>query len=252
MRYRLSIPVACAAFLVVLSVAPRIASAQSRLDIFVTPIPDAPFSGVVNVQRTFVQPNGPVQALKTVREIGRDRQGRIYSESRTLEPLSFTGTPELISTHLYDPQSRISTMLDAGTKTFRSMTVNRPPPTQPPALIDASPSGTNLPQSQFAQREDLGVHEIDGLSAHGVRVTQTIPDSNGTGNVKVVDEYWYSEDLRINLIIRHNDPRTGTISMTVTNITRTDPDPARFQIPEDYKQPAPGCCSPRPNATGNR
>jgi hypothetical protein len=76
---------------------------------------------------------------------------------------------------------------------------------------------------------------MDGVSAHGVRETQIIPANTGGGReIQVTDEFWYSPDLRINLILRHNDPRTGSVTMTVTQITRTDPDPSRFQIPEGY------------------
>ena len=114
--------------------------------------------------------------------------------------------------------------------------MNRPPETTPPALLYASPTGTNLPTNPYLKEEDLGVHEIDGVSAHGVRETQIIPaNTSGAGReFQVTDEFWYSQDLRINLIIRHNDPRTGSVAMTVTHITRTDPDPSRFQIPEGY------------------
>ncbi len=238
MRGRFFLTVVCCTCLFFL--APSRASAQRGPDIFVTPIPNAPFSAVIQVQRSFVR-DGSITALKTTREIGRDSQGRIYNESRMLVPLSFIGTPQLIGVRLYDPQTRISTRLNPGTHTFWAGTVSRPPATIPPALVYASPTGTNLPQNQFVKEEDLGVHEINGLSAHGVRETQTIPaESSGTGKeILVTDEYWYSEDLRINLILRHSDPRTGSTTMTVTKIARTDPEPARFQIPDGYKPATP-------------
>jgi hypothetical protein len=233
MPRRLSLPaICCVGFL---ALAAPCALAQGGSDIFVTPIPDAPFRAVIQVQRTVVQPDGRVDDLKTMREIGRDSRGRIYNERRMLLPLANNTTPELLGVHIYDPQTRISTRLDPRTQTFWSGTVNRPPETVPPALL-ATPTGTNLPQNQFVKEEDLGVHEIEGVSAHGVRETQTIPaESTGTGQeVVITDEFWYSQDLRINLIVKHSDRRTGSVTMTVTNIARTDPDSARFQIPEDY------------------
>jgi hypothetical protein len=212
--------------------------AQGGPDIFITPIPDAPFSAVIHVQRTVVSPNGQVSNLKTIREIGRDSRGRIYNERRMLVPVGNTATPQLLGVLLYDPQTRISTRLDPHTLTYLTSTVRRPPATVPPALL-ASPTGTNLPQNQFVKEEDLGIHEIEGVSTHGVRETQTIPaESSGIGKeVVITDEYWYSQDLRINLMIRHSDARTGNVTMTVTHIARTDPDPAHFQIPEGYKPP---------------
>jgi hypothetical protein len=140
--------------------------------------------------------------------------------------------------HLYDPQTRTSTYLDPQKKTFWTEMTNHPPSTEPPTLRFASPPGGG-PQNEFAKEEDLGIREMEGVSAHGVRQTQTIPaESSGTGaDIVITDEYWYSADLRINLMIKHSDPRTGSVTMTVTQIARTEPDPAMFEIPEGYKLP---------------
>jgi hypothetical protein len=230
-----SLSAVCLAAIAMFAAPPQAVSAQPRLDVFVTPFPNAPFSGVIQVQRTFVDKDGNVSNYKTMRNIGRDTQGRIFNEVRTLEPLSFAGQPDVRGILIYDPQTRTSTHLNPQAHTFTTGTVNRPPETVPPALLYASPTGTNLPPNPYLKEEDLGVHEIDGVSAHGVRETQIIPAATSGGpEIQVTDEFWYSPDLRINVIIRHNDPRTGSVTMTVTQITRTDPDPSRFQIPEGY------------------
>jgi hypothetical protein len=235
MRCHFSLSAVCLAAIAMFAAAPQAVSAQPRLDVFVTPFPNAPFSGVIQVQRTFVDKNGNVSSYKTMREIGRDTHGRIFNEVRTLEPLSFVGQPDVRGVLIYDPQTRTSTHLDPKAHTFTTGTVDRPSATVPPALLYASPTGTNLPPNPYLKEEDLGVHEIDGVSAHGVRETQIISaDASSGREIQVTDEYWYSSDLRINLIIRHNDPRTGSVTMTVTQISRTDPDPSRFQIPEGY------------------
>jgi len=209
-------------------------------DIFVTPIAGVPFSGVVNVERSMVQPDGSVVTLQTRREIGRDGRGRIHNEARTFVPVSSSDTPQIITIHLYDPQTRISTMLSPVERTFQTTTVNRPPATVPPALR-ASATGNTLPQSDFTKEEDLGIHEIEGFAAHGVREIQTIPPENDQARkeIAITDEYWYSEELRINLMVKHSDPRTGTVTLRVGQITRTEPDPLFFQVPGGYK-PAGG------------
>jgi len=223
-------------WLVLLAVA--IASpAAAAQDIFVTPIPNVPFSGVVNVERSYVRPDGSIVIFKTIREIGRDSRGRIHNESRVFVPISDTNTPPVVGIHLYDPQTRISTMLNPTKRTFWTQTVNNPPSTVPPAPHYGSAIQQGLPQNEFTREEDLGVHEFEGLFAHGFRETQTIPAENGgTGKEAVItDEYWYSDDLRINLMIKHSDPRTGTVTLTVAQVARTEPDPSLFEIPDDYK-----------------
>jgi hypothetical protein len=222
--------------LVLLAVAIATPAAAAQ-DIFVTPIPNLPFSGVVNVERSYVRPDGSIVNFKTIREIDRDSRGRIHNESRVFLPVSGTNTPRVVRIHLYDPQTRISTMLNPQERTFWTQTVNNPPSTVPPAPRYASATGQGLPQNEFTRVEDLGVHEIEGLLAHGFRETQTIPAENGgTGKETVItDEYWYSDDLRINLMIKHSDPRTGTVTLTVAQVVRTEPDPSRFEIPDGYK-----------------
>jgi hypothetical protein len=234
MRSLSSLPAVFWLVLLAVAIAAPRASAQ---DIFVTPVPNAPFTGVVNVERSFVQHDGSIVIFKTIREIGRDSRGRIHNESRVLVPVSDTNTPQVVRIHLYDPQTRISTMLNPQERTFWTETVNHPPATVPPAVRYASPTGDSLPQNEFTKEEDLGIHEMEGLLAHGVRDTQTIPAENsGIGKeIVITDEYWYSDELRINLMIRHSDPRTGTVTMTVAQVARTEPDPALFEIPDGYK-----------------
>lgn len=218
------------------------ALAQAGPDIFVTPVPHAPFHGVVKVERTIVQPDGSVLQLKTRREIGRDSRGRIRNESRSMVPFSSNQEPQIVRIHLFDPETRTSIMLDPQARTFSSMTVNHPPATVPPRLIYASPTGSALPPNEFTKEEDLGIREMEGGSVHGVREIQTIPAaSSGAGkDIVVTDEYWYSDDLRINMEIVHNDPRTRSVTMMVTQVTRTEPDAALFEIPEGYKRPTTG------------
>jgi hypothetical protein len=148
--------IAPALFLIV----PRL-SAQD--DIFVTPIPNAPFSGLINVERSIVGQDGTVVNLKTVRAIHRDSHGRIYNEYRNLLPASSSGTPQIAQILLYDPQTRTSTTLFPPQHTYRSSTTRRPPATTPPVFASYGP------QSAFTNQEDLGVQVMQGLGVHGLR-----------------------------------------------------------------------------------
>ncbi|HEY6351896.1 MAG TPA: hypothetical protein VI636_21070 [Candidatus Angelobacter sp.] len=236
MRGRFSLSSIAWLVLLAITTAVPVAPAQGGPDVFVTPIPNAPFSGVIQVERSFVQRDGSVVNRKTIRDIGRDGQGRIFNQYRMLLPDSSSETPQVLSILVYDPQTRASTTLFPQQRTFRTGTANRPPETMPPNFLDASSTGSGRPQNQFTKQEDLGIHEIAGLPAHGLRETQTIPaESNNTGrDIVVTDECWYSEDLRINLVVKHSDPRKGAVTMTVNQVTRTEPDPALFRIPDGY------------------
>lgn len=207
-----------------------------RPDIFVTPIPNNPFTGTIQVERFRVESDGATVKLRTVRDIGRDSRGRIFNEMRTLVAASSDESPQLLSVLIYDPETRLSTTVNNSNHSFRRGTVNRPPEMVPPSFLSASSGLNTLPQNQFTREEDLGNKVMDGLTVHGVRQSQTIAAKNGGKATVVTDEYWYSEDLRINLVIKHDDPRQGGVTMTVTAINHAEPNPARFEVPEGFTQ----------------
>lgn len=233
MSTRLSLTAVSCAFMLAVAISSERASAQG---FFLTPIPNSPFSGVVNIERTIIRKDGSAVRVKSTHDVARDSRGRIHNELRALVPVSSTDRAELLRINLYDPQTRISTEIDVRQRTFRTVTLNHPPATEPPSIRFAAPDG-NAPPNEFTQQEDLGIRDIEAVSAHGIRETQTVTDDNSGKQVVITDEYWYSEDLRVNLMIKHNDPRQGTTTMTVAQVSRTEPDPALFEVPEGYKHP---------------
>jgi hypothetical protein len=78
---------------------------------------------------------------------------------------------------------------------------------------------------------------MENVEVHGTRKSKTIPAQfSGTGQAIIVtDEYWYSEDLHLNMLVKHNDPRTGEQTVTVTHVNRAEPDQTMFQVPSGYK-----------------
>lgn len=90
---------------------------------------------------------------------------------------------------------------------------------------------------QNAKVEDLGSQNMEGLAVTGTRHTITIP-ANAIGNereINIVDERWYSPELQMTVMSRHNDPRVGETVFTVTNVNRANPDSSLFTVPADYQ-----------------
>jgi vacuolar-type H+-ATPase subunit F/Vma7 len=85
--------------------------------------------------------------------------------------------------------------------------------------------------------ESLGTQTAQGFTLQGIRKTRTVSANlSGTGQpITISDEYWYSADLDLVLVTKHNDPRTGEQIVTVKNITRAEPDATLLSIPADYK-----------------
>jgi hypothetical protein len=202
--------------------------------VFVTPIPNAPLLAVVNTERMQILNDGTRLNQKTLSAIARDGHGRIYNERRPLVPASDTVTPPILSIHVYDPQTRANTFIEPQNRTAWQSTLNRPPSSLPPEAVSIPLVGSS-PPSPYVKEEDLGTRRMEGVDVHGFRETQTIPaESNGGKELTVVDEYWYSDDLRLNMLAIHKDPRTGEQTTTVTQVTRGEPDTAIFEIPSGY------------------
>src|ERR1700722_9867530 len=86
--------------------------------------------------------------------------------------------------------------------------------------------------------EDLPPQFLNGVYVKGARVTATIPVGT-IGNdrdLKVVNERWYSDDLKLLLKSSNSDPRFGVTTYELTDISQTSPDPALFQIPAGYTE----------------
>ena len=84
--------------------------------------------------------------------------------------------------------------------------------------------------------ESLGAETMQGLSCLGTRVTRTIPEGQ-IGNAQpilITTDKWYSQDLQIEVKTVHSDPRTGTTTTTLTNLSRNEPNPTLFTVPAGY------------------
>jgi hypothetical protein len=85
--------------------------------------------------------------------------------------------------------------------------------------------------------EQLGVQNIEGIDAEGTRTVTTIP-AGAIGNerpIEITYEKWYSNDLQLVVMSKHNDPRFGEQTYRLTNIVRSEPDPSLFTPPQGYK-----------------
>jgi hypothetical protein len=85
--------------------------------------------------------------------------------------------------------------------------------------------------------ESLGTQTIEGVTAEVSRTTVTYP-VNFFGNdrpITTVSETWTSPDLKLTVLSKNSDPRSGEHTTRLTNISRAEPDPTLFQVPPDYE-----------------
>jgi hypothetical protein len=200
--------------------------------VFVTPIPNAPFSATVEIVSHQKLPDGTENVRATTNHIARASSGRIYNERRQWIPPGFKGEPQILTAHIYDPNSRLNIFLDPFRHLARESTFAGPPAAPPNSVPSARPS--NNPNYQEI---DLGEQTIDGTILRGIEKQRTLPAAfSGTGQpIVITDQYWYSPDLSVYLIIKHNDPRYGEQIVAVTHIDRHEPQTVQFTVPTSYK-----------------
>jgi hypothetical protein len=192
--------------------------------VFIPPIAGEPFTASVEVQTEVVATDGTWSTRHTINQIARDSAGRIRNERRALVPETFRGDPRILEVHLFDPQTKMSVFYDpmAHVATERVL---------PNAPFDRNPARPG------ATVEDLGVQTLNGIQTKGLRYSVAVPaQTSGTGQpVEITDEYWYSEELHLNILMRHHDPRTGLQTVAITSIDRNEPTASLFEIPAGYK-----------------
>jgi hypothetical protein len=200
--------------------------------IFVTPVPNFPFTADVEVVSHIKTTDGSEHVVTTTEHIARTSSGRIYNERRMFVPAGFKGTPRLLGFLIYDPSSRQSIRADPMQHLAREVTLRAP--LQTPA---ASLSPQQQPKLPGVTETDLGSQQMNGMDLQGIRKQRTIPaDLSGTGKpIVVTDDYWYSPELAIYMTIRHEDPRTGEQLVAVTHVERHEPAAETFIVPDDYK-----------------
>lgn len=105
-------------------------------------------------------------------------------------------------------------------------------------LANAASRGLSQAEAGFAKaRQNLGTRDFDGVQASGQRLTTTIP-AGAMGNdrpIDVIDEVWTAQELRLQVLTTHHDPRTGDVETRFTNISRAEPTADLFKIPAGYK-----------------
>jgi hypothetical protein len=201
--------------------------------IFVTPVPNAPFSAKVDIVSQEKLPDGTVEIRRSTAHVARQSSGRIYNERRALVPTTFKGDPPLLSSLVYDPTTRLSIFLNPYTHLAHERVLKRslaaPPNSVPPPTANVS--------NPLMKEEDLGTQYIGTVSLRGIRKSRTVPASqSGTGQqIVIVDEYWYSPDLSVYMIIKHDDPRTGEQIVAVSEVNRQEPEASQFDVPARYR-----------------
>ncbi len=193
----------------------------------------APMTATVEVTHDSTLQDGNTIHTENQSTVYRDSQGRVRREVPFEFMTPSTGTTKGTMIIITDPVAGYRYILNPENKTAHQMPLR--PPRRSAGAADGEPP--TRPSDANVTTTDLGTKTILGLNATGTRMTHTIP-AGQIGNAKAIEtvtERWVSTDLQIPLSMTHNDPMMGTITTTVTAITRGEPSATLFQVPSDYK-----------------
>lgn len=197
----------------------------------------------------------------------RDSQGRTRTERQIL-PGFLVGEPENVPTmiEIRDPAAGVMYNLQPRQKTAQRINFGRPPAvpttsntgntglvavapvvrnangeavlprTAAPVSAPPPPAASQARRPEFST-ESLGTRVIEGVVAEGTRHTTTFP-VGAFGNdrpITTVSESWFSPELKVTVLSKSSDPRSGETITRLQNINRNEPDPSLFQVPADYQ-----------------
>jgi hypothetical protein len=201
-------------------------------------VKNAPYSGDVVTESSQTLPDGNrIRQSSTVR-VYRDSEGRTRREQslRTLNGLAPNANlPQVV--FINDPVAGANYALNTSDKTASRSTWT---PRMGDGHKGPPPDATGFRarrQNPNVKTESLGKQTIEGVVAEGTRTTMTIP-AGEIGNeqpIQVVSETWYSPELQAVVLSKRTDPRSGEHTSRLTNLTRTEPSHALFEVPSDFK-----------------
>jgi len=192
---------------------------------------------------------------KSTVKMYRDAEGRTRTE-RSMEAPGANAADGPVFVDIFDPVAHVHYMLNTRNKTAHKQTVT--PPESRRALNAAttrtSPffsstqgavSAPSAPARETASAEGrpkttsekLGSDTMEGLLVEGTRHTTTWPAGSMMGNDRPfseVRETWTSTDLKIVVLSKSSDPRSGEHTTRLVNLSRDEPDASLFQPPADY------------------
>ena len=206
-------------------------SGQNTVDGFnieTTPVKGLPYSaeGITTVKLTMF--DGTKVERTVTAKFFRDSAGRTRREQTVvgLEALD-PGNDFRAVVHIVDPVADVFYTLNPGSRTADRL---------PLSLLRGSRRPLNVPIDYGKKETDLGVKDIDGISAKGTRTVTTVPTGQ-VGNdrpIDIIDERWESVELKVLLRSLHRDPRSGDIEYALTKISRAEPSASLFQVPSGY------------------
>jgi hypothetical protein len=207
-------------------------SFQRLASISVPTISGAPFTLTLSTQWTRRLSDGSTITLINHQLIARDSSGRVFQERRWLVPANDPNADRVSNLQWSDPEK--GEYYDCLTATLVcQVDTYRPIADEVPAV-----PGPTMGGKGFVTVRPLGTRNIEGMETQGTVETTTI-NAGAIGNdqpIVITKEFWFSPELKLNLVVKREDPRSGTQIFSATNLVTGDPKPWFFEMPSGFRR----------------
>jgi len=203
--------------------------------IAIPPTPHAPFYATLDTEWARPLAGGGTYTFENERHIARDSMGRVYQERWYLVPKNGKIQTKMYYLQIFDLVAHDSYWCSVAEKICALRAYD--PPAEVTFGTDTDQEGALPDGWGYVTKEDLGVQTVAGIDTKGERETTTInPWMVGNDRpIEIVREFWHSAALNMNLLSTVTDPRLGTQTFTIREISTSEPDAALFQPPVGYK-----------------
>jgi hypothetical protein len=221
------------------------------------PVKGLPFSATETTVREQTLSDGTVIKSTVEVQLWRDSEGRMRAEStlnssaapqghivtlwnpaerRTITWVTGNSAVTFASA-IHLPQSQLNGLLSSQASTPSASPTGARTPLQRTAETPVALSASSSQESANLRTETLSPETIAGLEAAGTRATQVIAAGtvDNDRDFTVVSETWTSAELKTTVRQMSSDPRTGTVTTELSNVDRSEPDPALFKPPAGMK-----------------
>jgi len=196
----------------------------------ILPLTGAPFSGIDKIVWTRPTGGGDSVTVSLEAKAVRDSQGRLYRERHCFCPAGIDPEKTMQEFTISDPVTNLRITCVKSTHWCHIFTF------KPQLSFAVQPVGPYDQGRRNLTRESLGTKYIDNYPVVGTLETMTMA-AGVVGNdqpIALSREFWYSSELKTNLAVTRKDPRDGTQAVTLTVLSRNEPDASIFTVPAVY------------------
>lgn len=212
-----------------------IATGGLMSSLMAAPVTNEPYSAVQTTEIVKTLGDGTKITQHGHHFVARDSAGRERIEMRLASAKD--GKPEQKLVFVLDPVARTLTSWGEGTagpKVASVAKIKEPTGVAPTA---ARQKNDSRPQPEIT-KQDLGSQIIDNLPATGELTTTVVPIGR-SGNdqpITKTHEVWTSDEMKLVLLQKWSDPRTGLRTTQLAQFSREEPNAALFRPPAGYEK----------------